>query len=565
MNSRSIETLYYCSVDEPSFSWHFSPMKISDLSSVSFLPSSSTELTLGNLDGEARLKLLMESATDDGLILLDVNGCVESHNVNAAKMQGYLNEEIVGKHFSILYMLTDVRKDIPRKHLELARKYGRVEEDIHLVKKGGEYFLAKIIITTLKDDFKNVIGFSLIIRDQTKYKEIENKLRHGEALARKVFDAIKDYGVLILDLDGKVMSWNEGARSITGYEAQEVIGRHFSILLPAESSQDKSRYEICETLNTGRYVEDGWRTRKDGSRFWANVLISTIKDDNQVVIGFTKVMRDMTDRKRAEDLFKMAYSDLERKIDQRTNELMTANVKLQEAIKTRDEFLNIASHELKTPLTPLKLQTQIIKKRVKDGTFKDLNDAQLSRIMDVLEVSVNRINALVENLLDVSRISLERMNISKERINLSKVFKDLFERYQSTIALNKTEVKLNIEDEIIGDFDLLRIEQVFLNLLMNSLKYGEQRPVEIRVYKGEEFAYIEFIDQGTGISESSINKIFTRYERLDVHKNVSGLGLGLYITKEIVESHGGTISVESEESKGSVFKVSLPLPAKAFI
>src|SRR5690606_38962760 len=187
----------------------------------------------------------------------------------------------------------------------------------------------------------------------------------------------------------------------------------------------------------------------------------------------------MTDRKRAEYLLRLSFVDLEKKIDKRTNELVATNFKLQEAVKIRDEFLSIASHELKTPLTPLKLQTQIVSKKIIDGTFQKLGKDKLLKIMNVLETSVDRLSSLVENLLDVSRISRDEIEIRKQKLNLKTVFEELFDRYRSTIELSKAGVTLEIPCDVIGYFDLLRIEQVFLNLLTNALKYGEQRPVRV--------------------------------------------------------------------------------------
>lgn len=535
-------------------------MKFTDLSSETILRASQGAPLTAKLDAETRLNLLIESATDYGFILLDTEGNVEGYNPHTNSAQSFSQEDIIGSHLSQFYLSVDIENKVPQKHLERAKEFGRIEEDIAMVRKDGSSFFTKVIITSLKNDLGFLIGFSLIIRDQSKFKEIAERLHYGEALAsHKIFDGIKDYAVFTLDLEGVIQSWNEGARRIHGFESKEVIGKHFSIILPVESPLDKSKYEIEETLNTGRYVEEGWRTRKDGSLFWANIVISTVKNNDHKIIGFIKVTRDMTDRKRSEDLLKMAYKDLEKKIDQRTNELMTSNIKLQEAIQIRDEFLSIASHELKTPLTPLKMQTQIIRKRVNEGTFKDLDDTKIHKIINVLESSVNRLTDLIENLLDVSRINLERMVIRKEEINLKIVFERLFERYKSSIEMNKTKVYLSIEEDIVGHFDELRIEQVFLNLLMNALKYGEQKPIEINVKKVDYCVLIEFRDQGTGIAEDYHQKIFQRYERLDIHKNVSGLGLGLYITKEIIEAHEGSITVESQLGKGSIFRIQLPL------
>lgn len=509
---------------------------------------------------ESRFKLLIESMSDYAFFMLDVNGHVESWNVGAQHVHGYYAHEIMGEFFSKFYTVEDTNKKLPHKHIDLAKKFNRFEEEIWMVRKDGRPFWGRFVISSFKDEHDQLIGFAVMIQDLSKYKESEERLRQSEEIARKVFDGIREYAVYTLDLEGNITSWNEGARRIKGYESKEAIGQHFSIFYPQEEvAIGKCQYELEEAIKTGRYEEDGWRVRKDGTSFWANVVLSAIRNDNNEVIGFTKVTRDMTDRKRAEDLLKMSFKDLEKKIDKRTNELMTMNFKLQEAVKIRDEFLSIASHELKTPLTPLKLQTQMISKKILKGTFHNTDEKKLLKVMTVLETSVDRLSSLVENLLDVSRINLDRMVLHKETLNLKTVFEDLFDRYQSTIALSKTDVSLIIESDVTGEFDRLRIEQVFLNLLVNSLKYGEQKPVRIHLKQEGNVVYLSFHDNGTGIPKNQIDKIFERYEKIDAHKNVSGLGLGLYITKEIVMSHGGSITVDSEVGRGTTFKVILPV------
>ncbi|HLT21810.1 MAG TPA: PAS domain-containing sensor histidine kinase [Bacteriovoracaceae bacterium] len=509
---------------------------------------------------ESRFKLLIESMQDYAFFMLDLDGNIEIWNSGAENVHGYTSQEVIGTSLSKIYTQEDQNKNLPQRHIDLATKFSRFEEELWMARKDGRRFWARFVITSFRDESNELSSFAIMVQDLSKYKETENKLLQNERIARKIFEGIKDYAICTLDLEGRITSWNEGARRIKGYETNEVLGCHFSLFyLPEEIAIGKCAYEIEETIKTGRYEEEGWRLRKDGTSFWAHVVLSAIRNDANEVIGFTKVSRDMTDRKRAEDLLRLSFVDLEKKIDKRTNELVATNFKLQEAVKIRDEFLSIASHELKTPLTPLKLQTQIVSKKIIDGTFQKLGKDKLLKIMNVLETSVDRLSSLVENLLDVSRISRDEIEIRKQKLNLKTVFEELFDRYRSTIELSKTGVTLEIPCDVIGYFDLLRIEQVFLNLLTNALKYGEQRPVRVSLTLEDGKACLIFKDQGTGISEKHKEKIFERYEKIEDHRNVSGLGLGLYITKEIIVSHGGSITVESQLGKGSTFKVLLPL------
>src|SRR5690606_14305707 len=311
-------------------------------------------------------------------------------------------------------------------------------------------------------------------------------------------------------------------KRIKGYESHEVLGKNFSIFyLHEDITTGKCSYELEEALTTGRYEEEGWRRRKDGTFFWASVVLSVIRNEKFEPIGFTKITRDMTDRKRAEDLLKMSFSDLEKKIDKRTNELITTNLKLQEAIKIRDEFLSVASHELKTPLTPLKLQTQMISKSIKSGLFKNYDEKKLQKIIGVFEMSINRLSSLVDNLLDVSRLSHKEIILQKEEMNLKTFFEQVMEHYRSAIDLSKSEVRLLAPEDVVDLFDSLRIEQVFSNLLTNALKYGDQKPITITLKKINDQAVLTFQDQGIGIPEDYKSKIFDRYEKIEDHRNIS--------------------------------------------
>ena len=508
---------------------------------------------------DSKFQQMMSSMSDYAFFTLNGYGKVESWNKGAQNVHGYSDDEVLGEFFSKFYSEEDIEKNLPQKHLELANRFSGFEEERWMLRKDGKRFWAKFNIASFRNE-NSVSGYGIMIHDLTKYKENEDKVRQSEEVFRRIFDGIKDYAIFTLDLNGNVTSWNEGAKRIKGYESHEVLGKNFSIFyLHEDITTGKCSYELEEALTTGRYEEEGWRRRKDGTFFWASVVLSVIRNEKFEPIGFTKITRDMTDRKRAEDLLKMSFSDLEKKIDKRTNELITTNLKLQEAIKIRDEFLSVASHELKTPLTPLKLQTQMISKSIKSGLFKNYDEKKLQKIIGVFEMSINRLSSLVDNLLDVSRLSHKEIILQKEEMNLKTFFEQVMEHYRSAIDLSKSEVRLLAPEDVVGLFDSLRIEQVFSNLLTNALKYGDQKPITITLKKINDQAVLTFQDQGIGIPEVYKSKIFDRYEKIEDHRNISGLGLGLYIIKEIVVAHGGKIDVESEVGKGTSFEVVLPL------
>ncbi|WP_408098022.1 PAS domain S-box protein [Peredibacter sp. HCB2-198] len=512
---------------------------------------------------EEKFRLLVESVRDYGIFLIDKQGFIESWNIGAQRIKGYSADEAIGKHFSIFYTSEDKIRRHPQYELEIAEKVGKYEEEGWRVRKDGTKFWSHIVITALRDKRGELVGFAKVTRDLTERKNAEEQLKLSEERARKMFESVKDYAMITLNCDGTVATWNEGARRIKGYEAKEIVGKHFSLFYPDQDIQmGKCEYELKEAIETGRLEDEGWRIRKDGTRFWASVAITAIRDNDGTVIAFSQVTRDMTDRKRADDLLKMSYSNLEKRIDERTNQLMSTNIKLQDAIQVRDEFLSIASHELRTPLTPLKLQIQRLLKNIQNKSLSNMSEKSLEKIMSSCDTSISRLSSLIDNLLDVSRINMGKLNLNVETFDLKEMALELIERHKLEISNSDTEVTIIAKDPIWGSFDRLRVEQVFTNLLTNALKYGNRKPVRIEVYEEMGWVHLSFHDRGLGIAPNDLERVFERFERLHAEDTVGGLGLGLYITRQIIEAHGGTIKADSSKEWGTVFQVKMPLNFK---
>lgn len=509
---------------------------------------------------DERFQLLVNSVKDYGIFLIDPLGYIQTWNEGAARIKGYAADEVIGKHFSRFYTPEDIERKHPQWELERALEVGGYEEEGWRLRKNGAKFWANVVITPLRDKTGQLIGFAKVTRDLTERKEAEERLRLSEERARKMFENVKDYAMIMLEPNGNVASWNEGARRITGYEPIDIIGRHFSTFYPESDVQmGKCDYELTETAETGRFEDEGWRVRKDGTKFWASVLITAIRSDAGALIGFSKVTRDITDRKRADDLRRMAYANLEKRVQERTQELTRLNEQLQDAVRVRDEFLSIASHELRTPLTPLKLQIQGLTLAARRGTLTSMSEERLERVANTCDRALSRLASLIDNLLDVSRINSGKLSLNLERVNLVEMAEELIERFRTEIQSSGSAVSMHAADAVVGSFDRLRMEQVFLNLLTNSLKYGARRPIEIEIRAEGDWGVLRIRDHGIGIAAKDQEKIFERFERVVTDTGASGLGLGLYITRQIVHAHGGVITVESASGDGSVFTVKVPL------
>ena len=232
---------------------------------------------------------------------------------------------------------------------------------------------------------------------------------------------------------------------------------------------------------------------------------------------------------------------------------------LIEAIRVRDEFLSVASHELKTPLTPLNLQIQLLIKHLRDDGLTPLTRNNILKMAEICNTQIIRLSQLIDELLDVSKIRAGRLDLRPEQINLSELLADLTNRYCHKSQKKICEVKLVAEPNIIGTWDRNRLEQAFTNLLSNALKYGEGKPIEITAAIEDSNVHILVHDHGVGIAERDQARIFERFERAVESNDFGGLGLGLYITRQIIEGHKGFIRLESKLGQGSVFEVTLPL------
>ena len=383
---------------------------------------------------------------------------------------------------------------------------------------------------------------------EARVRELERRLAEEQA-ARKaaeefrlLVDRIKDYAVFLLDPEGHVASWNEGARSIKGYAPSEILGRHFSVFYPSEEVAARRPQAGLElALREGRAEFEGWRLRKDGSRFWANVVITPIHDDDGVLHGFGKVTRDLSERKQAEEQRERLVHDLE------------------DALQARDEFLQIASHELKTPLTPLQLQLEMLARALARAGCE--ND-RLTTQLQTATRQTQRLGRLVQGLLDVSRITSGRVSLELETLDLAELVRDLVARFGVEAERQGSEITTHVPDALVGRWDRMRIEQILSNLISNAIKYGGGKPIGIDLTQLDDDVRLAVTDNGIGVDPEELSRIFGRFERAVSARHLGGLGLGLFIARQFAEAHGGALGAHSQPGMGSTFTLTLPLEAR---
>jgi PAS domain S-box-containing protein len=505
---------------------------------------------------EEIFKLLVDAVTDYAVFALDTNGYILTWNKGAELLKGYSEAEAISQHFSIFYTQDDIARGHPQEELKMALEHGRYEEDGWRIRKDGKKFWANLVITPLRDTLGNHIGFTKITRDLTERRQAEQLKNEEAEKFRLMVDSVKDYAIFMLDPHGIVVSWNEGAKKFKGYEASEIIGKHFSTFyLPEDIRSRKPQMELEIASTVGRFEDEGWRLRKDGTTFWANVVITALHDKHGTLFGFSKVTRDLTERKKAEEHLKLAYEGLERRIKEKTS-------LLESALKTRDEFLSIASHELKTPITSIKMQIQMVQLRIHRSKTDVVDIPKLNKALDVTMGQITRLTQLIDDLLDISRIQAGKMTYTFETFNFSQMLDEILEGFSHLGPQDKNPIKVFVDPELEGCWDRMRIEQILVNLISNAFKYAPGSSIVIYAKEDGPNAIFSVQDFGPGIPKENRGKIFERFERLGQSSNVAGLGLGLYISKQIALAHQGKIELKSGEEIGSHFLITLPLKPK---
>jgi PAS domain S-box-containing protein len=506
--------------------------------------------------------LLVQSIKDYAIFMLNPQGIIISWNEGAKRIKGYLPNEIIGKHFSIFYTQEDLEINKPANELKIALATGKYEEEGWRLRKDGSGFWANVVITAAYDESGKHIGFSKITRDLTERKSAEEKLKRSEERYRLLVEQVEDYGIFMLDIEGNIVSWNEGAARINGYETSEILGKNFSVFYPREDIiSQKPQRELEIAAKDGKYEEEGWRIRKNGNRFWANVVITAIYNDEGKLFGYAKVTRDLTERKKAETELRESF-EKQRLL---AEELKLTNNQLVEANRQLEQFASVASHDLKEPLRKIITFADL---RLNDKTSK-LSEQGEKNFSKVIE-SARRMSRMIEDVLSFSFLAQKQ---EFQTISLQAVLDETLELLDQPIK----EKKAIISSDNLPEIKVIpaQMRQLFQNLISNSLKFSrkEVQPnlsVTHKFLNGKEikqegiksevdYLQIRFEDNGIGFNQKDGEKIFELFKRLHNRNEYSGTGIGLAIVKKIVDNHDGFISAESNEQKGAGFTILLPV------
>jgi len=487
---------------------------------------------------EDPFRQLVESTRDYAIFLLDPGGHVRTWNAGAERIKGYTTPEILGHHFSRFYTEDAVARRWPEHELAVAATQGRFEDEGWRVRKDGSRFWANVVLTALRDPGGAVRAFSKITRDLSERRRAEESLRLSEERFRLLVETVKDYAIFMLDTDGRVASWNAGAERIKGYAAHEIIGKHFSEFYPEDARRKKwPEQELALAREHGRFEDEGPRLRKDGTTFWANVVISAVLERDGTLRGFAKVTRDLTDRRRVEAL--------------------------EDASRKTNEFLAMLAHELRNPLAPMANALKLLARA-------PTSDPTELWVREVLERQTGQMSRLVDDLLDVSRVTRAAMVLDRKPLDARKSLRNALDAARQWIEEGRHRLILEIADERLEiDGDEVRLNQVFQNLLHNAAKYTPQGG-EIRVAarrEGDE-AVISVRDSGVGMTPELVESAFEIFKQgsQSLDRPHGGLGVGLTLVQRLVHLHGGSVQARSEgPGKGAEFIVRLPLRAEPAI
>jgi PAS domain S-box-containing protein len=366
-------------------------------------------------------------------------------------------------------------------------------------------------------------------------------------LYRLLVDSVQDYAIFLLDASGYISSWNLGAEKLKGYKPEEIIGSHFSCFYmqrDIDAHRPEQNLRDCGIL--GHIEDEGWRIRKDGSRFWADVIITAVRDKSGKLIGYAKVTRDLTERKRHENDLQRANAVLRKQRQE-----------LEDLNKAKDEFISLASHQLRTPATGVKQFLGLIL----EGYAGDLSEQQCDFLKKAYD-SNNRQIDLINDLLKVAQVDAGKVTLHKEPVDINELIKNIVDEQADTFKDRKQAVTLDVNSErFVANADERRFRMVLENLIDNASKYTpEGGRIHVSASATKDTVRIDVSDSGVGISEESLLKLFKKFSRIpnELSDSVGGSGLGLYWAYKIVQLHGGDIHVDSHLGKGSVFHVDIP-------
>jgi PAS domain S-box-containing protein len=494
-----------------------------------------------------RFELLVTSVKDYAIYMLDTRGYVVSWNAGAQRFKGYVASEIIGRHFSEFYTAEDRASGVPERALRTALEHGKFEDEGWRVRKDGTCFWASVVVDPIHDSSGELVGFAKITRDISERKAAQEELRKSEQQFRLLVHGVTDYAIYLLSPAGEITSWNAGAARIKGYQQHEIVGQHFSRFYTEEDrAKGIPALTLALSARDGRAELEGWRVRKDGSRFWANVVVDAIRDESGTLIGFAKVTRDITERKEAAAAL------------ERANAALFQSQKM-EAI---GQLTGGVAHDFNNLLAVISNGLQVL--NAQSRTHLD------TRMLDTMQRAVDRGASLTQQLLSFAR--QQPLKAELHDVNaLIRAFEPVLHRAgQDSIRL---EVDLASGRTTVS-LDGARFEAALLNLVVNARDaMPEGGSIVIRTERRELTAgevgglaagsYIRTAvsDTGTGMPPEVVARAFEPF--FTTKELGKGTGLGLSQVYGFITQSGGEVVIRSVAGEGTTIDIYLPAVAAA--
>jgi len=466
--------------------------------------------------------------------MLDREGRVATWNLGAQRAKGYKASEIIGLHFSLFYTEEDRRAGRAEKLLKIATEQGRVSDEGWRVRKDGTVFWASVTITAIRDDQGNLLGFGKVTRDLSERKQREESLRRSEERFRLLVSGVQDYAIFMLDEKGHVASWNDGAERIKGYLPEEIIGEHFSRFYPEEDIRSgKPAWELNVAETEGRFEDEGWRLRKDGTRFWANVIITPVHNDSGKLLGFSKVTRDFTERL----LARKALEESQARLKESEKNLRELTLHL---IRTQDEERKKIGREIHDSLgqylAALKMKLELLE--TTPATTDEV--AACSKLLDDCMREVRTISYLLyPPMLDEVGLKSAIPWYLKGFTSRSGI--------ETKFEMPEDFTRMNRDAELV----LFRVLQ---ESLTNVQRHSKSKTAEIELYSFGDSVILKVIDYGKGVPPSVLEQ--------GQHDWLGSLGVGLRGMSERLRQLGGSLTLSSGERRTEITAQIPRIPSK---
>ena len=455
--------------------------------------------------------------SDYAIIVLDPQGTIESWNLGAEKVKGYTASEAIGRSFAMFYTDEDRRAGLPLSLLLQARDNGRIEHLGWRVRKDGTRFWGDVVITSRVDEAGNHVGYTKVTRDLTEQHDLELRLRSSEERLRLLVGQVQDYAIIALDPQGVVETWNLGAERVKGYSADEAIGRSFAMFYTDEDRRSGLPLRLLgEARESGRVEHTGWRVRKDGTRFWGDVIITAMHDETGHLTGYAKVTRDRTDLKSLED--------------------------------AQDAFYAAFTHDFRTPVAAMLSYVDAI---------RDATEEERPLFLERVETNALRLSDMVEGLVEFAKQRAAHSSLLMKELDVSRIARDAVHDLSPLLSPSRVQV---VGEDVTAMVNEVALHRVLTNLIVNALRYSPpESSVEVRFgEQGRDRVQIVVVDHGRGIDAGDLDTIFDEFKRGRLAQDDGGTGLGLASVRELVTQMRGAVRIESEVGEGTSVVIDLP-------